>query len=155
MNITTEERDYLIQAPKMILKKPRKLFQNVNGCRRNDFTARSEDDEQFSIFLRQNMMLGEDFSMGLRWKCREAEREIILCRFNGPHGGNRAIPMHFVPHIHLLNIEDAQEDLFHENDVHETERYHTFEEAIPLFLEYCGLKDAASYFPSAYETVLF
>ena len=76
MNITTEERDYLIHAPKMILKKPRKLFQNVNGCRRNDFTARSEDDEQFSIFLRQNMMLGEDFSMGLRWKCREAERKI-------------------------------------------------------------------------------
>lgn len=30
MNITTEERDYLIHAPKMILKKPRKLFQNVN-----------------------------------------------------------------------------------------------------------------------------
>ena len=25
MNITTEERDYLIHAPKMILKKPRKL----------------------------------------------------------------------------------------------------------------------------------
>lgn len=156
MNITPQELDVLITCPKEIVKNPRKSFQDSNGNRRNDFTARSADGNVFQIFMRQNLRLLEDFSIGLIWKCKECpEKDIIICRFNGPHGGNRKIDTHFVTHIHKLNLELAQNDIFKTNDVRETHDYSTFHEAIYSFCEYCHINGAIKYFPDVYSQPLF
>lgn len=45
MDMTPQELDMLITCPKKIVKKPRKSFQDSNGNRRNDFTAKSAEGE--------------------------------------------------------------------------------------------------------------
>lgn len=156
MDMTPQELDMLITCPKEIVKKPRKSFQDSNGNRRNDFTAKSAEGEFFRIFMRQNLRMLEDFSIGLIWECKEyPDEDIIICRFNGPHGGNQKIETHFVTHIHKLNLELATNDIFRTNDVSETKCYSTFHEAIYSFCEHCHIKGAIKYFPEAYSQSLF
>ena len=156
MDIDREKLAQLITCVKTIQAKPRKQFLEANGCRRNDFTAVSDSDDKFRIFMRQNLFLSEDFSIGLMWACPQLpDKDIILCRFNGAHGGNRKLPLHFVTHIHLLNLDTVVDGRFKENDVHATDQYATFDEAIYAFCEYCHIRDAIQYFPNAYSKPLF
>ena len=155
MDISEQQLHDLITCPKEIISKPRKEFLCSNGCRRNDFTAKSSTNQSFRIFMRQNLRLPEDYSIGLIWECQENQEDIILCRFNGPHGGNKKVATHFVTHIHELNLELAKEDVFKESTVKETHDYATFTDAIYAFCEYCHIKGAIRYFPTAYSQSLF
>lgn len=155
LDISEQQLHGLITCPKTIIKRPKKEFYSSNGCLRNDFTAQSTTNEHFRIFMRQNLCLLEDYSIGLIWECQDNNEDIIICRFNGPHGGNRKINTHFVTHIHKLNVELAKEDIFKENDVSETKDYATFADAIYTFCEYCHISEALKYFPEAYSLDLF
>lgn len=105
--------------------------------------------------MRQNTTLTENFSIGLKWEKAPGEDSIILLRCNGPHGGNKKYEIHFVPHIHRLNIELAQQDIFKENDARPTEEYSTFDSALFYFCNLCNIKDADKYFSNAFNTALF
>lgn len=155
MNITKEQLDNLIKCQKVITRPPKKHMVEQNQCRRNDFFAHSAElNATFHIFMRQNLILPEDFSVGLQWQTHDYGNIIIL-RCNGPHGGNRSLPLHFVPHIHRLNISLAQTDHFRENDTCKTESYSTFEGAIAHFCSICHIQGAEKYFPYINQQTLF
>ena len=154
MNISKEQLDFLITCPKMIAIPPNAEMSIQSKCRRNSFALQGiNSKEKFGVKLRQNIVLPEDFSVILQWQTME--RDIILLRCNGPHGGNRKLPLHFVPHIHRLNLELAAQDVFIENDVTSTNGYSTFESAIRYFCTCCGIAAAEKYFPFIIQTSLF
>lgn len=156
MNITFNQLECLITCPKVITTAPHKKFDVENGNRKNDFRLESENGEhRFSVFMRQNTILTENFSIGLKWETAPTEDSIILLRCNGPHGGNKKYTIHFVPHIHRLNIELAQQDIFKENDVRPTDEYSTFDSALFYFCNLCNIKDADKYFLNAFSPALF
>lgn len=155
MDISQEQLLKLITCNKTIITPPKKHMVEKSCSLRNNFTAQSiELDEKFSIFLRQNTILSEDYSIGLIWNSKD-NGNIIIFRCNGPHGGNLSIKEHFVNHTHMLNITDANNDIFHENITSETTEYSTFEDAILYFCTFCGIENACNYFPFMRSISLF
>ncbi|MBR1759918.1 MAG: hypothetical protein IJ741_01895 [Schwartzia sp.] len=157
MDISAERLEELITAKKQITAPPKKGMTIERQCKRNQFDAYAPElDESFHVFMRQNCILPDDFSVGLMWNRKDGE-PIILFRCNGPHGGNENVPHKFCTHIHRLNLEKAVEDIFKENDTTETKEYSTFEDAIFFFLTHCGFDTAEmqSYFPFLYNISLF
>lgn len=157
MNISSEWLEELIASAKKVTIPPKKEMIIERQCRRNQFDAYSPElDETFHVFMRQNCILPDDYSVGLMWNRKEAE-PIIIFRCNGPHGGNENISHKFCTHIHRLNLELALEDVFRENDTTETEEYSTFEDALFFFLSRCGFNtnEMQPYFPFLYNISLF
>ena len=69
--MTDEEIAQMIGAPKTIVSKtPMKGYREQNGHRRCDVELRSESvgDGTFRVFVRQNLMFIENFSIGLRYR---------------------------------------------------------------------------------------
>lgn len=155
MDITQEKLNQLITCHKTIVTPPKKQMFEKSCSLRNNFTAQSTElDENFSVFLRQNAILSEDYSIGLIWLSKN-DGNIIIFRCNGPHGGNISIKEHFVTHTHMLNVTDAINDIFHENITQPTTQYTTFEDAIQYFCTYCGIEDASNYFSFMRSISLF
>lgn len=148
--------DHLITCPKLISKPPKKLFQETGANRRNDLEVETLDhQEQFSIFLRQNNILPDNFSLGLIWKSHELNKDIIIFRCNGPHGGNLKIKEHFKQHIHKISAEDINNQHYKPSSIEVTSEYVSFDQAIAFFMLYCNIKDAHIYFPSITSQSLF
>jgi hypothetical protein len=156
MDISQERLNELISCPKDITPSQRQKFEEINGSRRLNLKLYSEKANlYFQIFLRQNTMLLENFSVGLIWEACEVPADIIILRCNGLHGGNKNCEHHCVPHIHRLNLELATIDIFKEDDVELTTEYTTFDSAIYYFCTMCNIQNAAKYFPESYNLSLF
>lgn len=156
MELTSEQLQELVTCKKKMTVFPKKIFEERNGCRRNDCRLFSEESQQkFTVFMRQNMMLAENFSVGLIWHAVEADAPITIYRCNGRHGGNKNIEHHNACHIHMLNLEKAANNIYKDDDVHITSKYSTFDEAVYFFCEHCGIVEANRYFPTAYAIRLF
>lgn len=139
--------DDLIKTPKKILEPSKKEMRLENKHYRNEFKCESQNGEfLFNVFLRQSVDFSENFSIGLRYLPKDDE-SVILCRFNGPHGGWKDSPHHWKPHIHLAKRENMEKGLSSESYVEITSRYTTFYDAVPTFMEYCCIIDWRSYFP--------
>ena len=154
MLLSNERLEELITIDKIIETPPKRRFKIDRGQRRNDFDVYAPDiDEHFHVFLRQNLILSENFSVGLQWRIEK--ESIIILRCNGLHGGNRNIPHHLVPHIHKLDLLEAAKEHFTESVAQETSEYSTFHGAIYYFLNHCKIKGAEEYFPFLSQISLF
>ena len=154
MLISNERLEELITTEKVIENSPKRHFKVEKCQRRNDFDVYAPAiGEHFHVFMRQNTILSENFSVGLQW---QVEKELVtIFRCNGIHGGNRNIPHHLVPHIHKLNLSEAAKEHFTENVAQETSEYTTFDGAIYYFLNHCKIKGAEEYFPFFHQISLF
>lgn len=157
MEISPERLEALITAKKQITMPPKKEMIIDRKFKRNDFDAYSPTlHEYYHIFMRQNIDLPDNYSIGLMLN-RKDEKPIIIFRCNGPHGGNENSPHLFVTHIHKLNVENAKNDTFQETDTKETDEFSTFEDAAFFFFNYCGFDEIEmqKYFPFLYNISLF
>ena len=113
MEITQSYLDELIFTPKRITIKPERNYQVINGSNRKNFELVSDKyNERFRVFIRQNVTLPEIYSIGLQLINNNFEENPILFRCNGPHGGNKSIPEHFVTHIHRAQLISVDIGLF-------------------------------------------
>ena len=156
-NITDEFIKYLITCRKVVTKSPKQKFQQTGCNMRNELELSNTDSsESFIVFLRQNTILPDHYSIGLRWKCIDLAKEIILFRCNGPHGGNIKYPHHFKPHVHYITAKDINEKgIYRTTQAEITNDFYTFDEAMRYFFMYCGVDDAERYFPSILTQSLF
>lgn len=158
MFLTESEIEDIITCNKTITKPPKRQMQE-SGCNlRNDFELASADNKQhFNVFMRQNTVLPDHFSIGLMWKNTELGKNIIMFRCNGPHGGNEKIPEHFKPHTHTITTDDISNEIYKPtmSGTKETNEYHTFDEALAYFCLYCGIQNAQIFFPSIISQSLF
>ena len=159
MDITDEIIQDLITCRKVIIKPPKARFQNAGSNIRNDFEVSNENGQQhFFVFLRCNTILPDRYSIGLRWRCQELSKDIIIFRCNGPHGGNLKFEHHFRPHIHYITAEDINErEIYKTTQAEITDAYCSFAEAFAYFCCYCGIdtNKATEYFPDLLNVGLF
>lgn len=149
--------DTLISTSKRIIKKPERNFISRNGSKRKSFEVYTDVyDERFRVFLRQNDILPEDYSIGLQLLSSDFDDNPILFRCNGPHGGNLSMKIHFVTHIHRCKLDDYNGTFYSvEKSVEVTDAYSTFDSALYYFLTTCNILDAKQYFPNVWNVTLF
>ena len=84
---------------------------------------------------------------------------ITLARYNGPHGEYSPAPdSHFTqPHIHRITAQElaAGNTQPQERDREITDRYHTFEPALAIFVADAGVANAGEHFSELQQGRLF
>lgn len=108
-----------------------------------DYTVIDKSGElNFSIFVRQNSMLENDFSAGLIWHMPSGE-SITLCRYNGStHShANRleGTRLGYECHIHKATERYIQANKKAESFAEGTDRYQTVEGALHCLLLDCNV----------------
>ena len=139
--------DKLITCKKTILRKKKPLFKKDQRHYRMDIELScAETDVNMSMFLRKLIDFPEDFSVGLKVQGPNEikEQDIVLVRFQGPHGGQSSertlADLHNSYHIH----EYTQNDFVHRRkraSYKESAAFSSFEEAVIQFLKRCNISD--------------
>ena len=138
-----------------------KAYREQHGHRRCDVELRSESiDGTFLVFVRQNLMFIENFSIGLRYRSTDsASGTFTLVRYNGPHGElTKGRDDHFLtPHIHRITEQEIASGSVQPQEKHRelTDRYSTLEQALAVFFEDIGVSNVDSWFPDLTQGVLF
>lgn len=157
--MTDQEIQALIGLPKTIVNKsPANGYREENGHRRCDLGLQSagEIKRAFQVFIRQNLRLPWNFSIGLRYGVNEGRLNVItLARYNGPHGEtSRTADGHYaMPHIHYITGAELANGHTQpqENRRELTVRYATFEEALRVFFQDTATGNYAQFFPELLE----
>ena len=161
--LADHEIETLIRLPKDIVSKtPAVGYKNENRNRRCelDLMARSGPSAEFSVFIRQNDMFIENFSIGLRYKTKDRMLgTITLVRYNGPHGETRSGPGgHFGrPHIHRVTSRELAEGNREPQERHReiTDRFSTYEEALLVFFADIASSNHRAFFGEIQQLELF
>lgn len=157
---TQAELDELIKCPKMIAEPPKREMKLDGGHKRNDMEVRSKDGKiKFSVFMRINETLPENFSIGLTYHPVDDATSICLLRCNGRHG----------PHKNHTG-DGSQFDGFHVHTATEaaiaaevdpadyaelTTEYASYQQALAHFLRIANIGDTEDYFPEIGQGHLF
>ena len=151
--LTDTQIQELIAMPKRILNKEPANGYKADGAQRRCnlvLAAIHPGNGEFEVFIRQNLEFVENFSIGLHCKPSAHPRRITLVRYNGPHGEvSRAPDGHYAaPHIHRITQEElAKGSAEPQEKLRElTDRYNTFEQALPVFFSDVGVSNYDKYF---------
>jgi hypothetical protein len=83
-----------------------------------DAASLAESGQLFRIYLRQSLILADNFSCGIEWKSPDGDW-ITLARYNGsshPHTNKLDLKeMKNVCHVHRITVEAIQNGWEHEN----------------------------------------
>lgn len=143
----------LINCEKRITEFPSN-FQIQSNRRQKVFRLESTDMAYcFKAFYKINETFEENFSVGLIYTPRDSSN-ILLVRFNGPHGpvynkdGNN--PYHSTYHSHRTTAYTLLEGLKDGSVVEENQQYSTHQEALGYFVKYVNIINAKEHikFPS-------
>jgi len=153
--LTDSDIKKLILCPKMITDAlPRKGMisdKKSSIIKRKNLKLISQDGQyHFEIFMRQNTLLIEQFSIGLQFKSDERSiGNIILIRFNGEHGqSDWSKDNHYSAfHIHRITQELLEKGIFEPKETEITSRYCSFDGALNEFLRYVNILNISEYFP--------
>lgn len=154
--LTTSEIKKLIGCPKKITgADPKKGMKPDNKSefvqRRNLDVCSLSGEEEFSVFLRKNVELTEQFSIGLQYKTKIKDQgAIVLLRYNGMHGTyNYSKDGHFGNfHIHRISEDLVGKGIYEPKDIELTTAYNTFDQATMIFLNEINIQNIRDYFPS-------
>ena len=129
---TTAELEALQQMPKRVTNPKARWSKKPEvrpSHRQRNFSARGDDDEmaEFQIYQRQNLNDEMDFSCGIIYRPRGAER-LTMARYNGPGHVHGAID--FRPHIHRASERAIAMGKKPESEAVETDRFQCVEDAL-------------------------
>jgi hypothetical protein len=139
----------LIKCKKSIINKQRPEFkQEYQHLRMNIKLNSSLKNHSMTMFLRKLKDSMNDFSIGLRLDTPHpySDFQIVLARFQGPHGGqsdnSSFAGLHNAYHIHLYSQTDFERKRKKASvDSKIPANYSSFEEAVCEFLIYCNIDD--------------
>ena len=161
--LTDDEIQSLISSPKRIENKdPAQGYRPQSRHRRCDLQLKSsiDDVKTFTVFVRQNIVFIENFSIGLRYQTGDPILgSITLVRYNGPHGESSRDPDgHYArSHIHCITAAEIASGNSQPQERHRTitDRYSTFEEGLRVFFSDLAVVNYADYFPELQQGRLF
>ena len=157
MTLADSDIQDLISLPKAIEDmSPEHGFTERRGNRRRSLNLRTTDESigtEFTVFIRQNLMFEENFSIGLRYHTSiTGLGNITLVRYNGPHGEYSRDPDgHFaLPHIHRITAADIAAGRVspQELDREITDKYNTFDTALFAFFTDVRVEEFLIHFPN-------
>ena len=153
----------LIALPKTIVRKePARAYREDNLHKPCDLELKTvpEGLQTFTVFVRQNTVFIENFSIGLRYQTRDGVLgTITLTRYNGPHGETSRSPdgHYALPHIHRITEEEIVSGHMQPQEKHReiTTLYRTLEEGLRIFFANTGITNFVDYFPELQQGRLF
>lgn len=145
------EIDELIGCAKVVAEPPKRDLREDRGHYRNDMRLRSSDGQlDFRVFMRRNVDLPENFSVGLAYLPKDGTGEVPLLRCNGPHGGYNAAfdaaHPHWDFHVHRASAEMIEAGQRPEKAAEVNKDFASYEEAVQYFLRTTNVTDARTYF---------
>jgi len=146
-SVTDSKISELIQLPKRVTNgNAREKIEGKHS--RKDYKATTSDNTlHFSIFVRQNQIVADDFSVGLLWHMPSGE-SLMLRRYNGPahaHGNKlENTNLSYVCHIHLATERYITLGKKTEGYAEETDRYNTVRGALHCLLIDCNISGVES-----------
>ncbi len=161
--MNNQEIQTLIRLPKTIVdRSPVRDYREENGQRRCDLNLQASDGTglTFPVFIRQNIRLSGNFSIGLRYVVNQGKlTTVTLARYNGPHGEtSRAADGHYaLPHIHYITEAEivAGHSQPQENHRELTDRYANLDEALRVFFQDTATGNYATFFPELIQSRMF
>ncbi len=156
MSMTVDE---LIRLPKVIDRKRRpQLKEEFRHYKMNLELTCVDSSARMTMFLRRLKDYPEDFTVGLKLDGPNEimECDVVLLRYQGPHGGQSATQsfgdLHNSYHIHEYTEDDLR--CRRKKASYKCAGRHTsFEEAIVLFLEHCHISDPNGIFDEEREKI--
>jgi hypothetical protein len=152
----------LIKCPKYIFNaNPKQGMATDNKSaliKRKNLNLKSEDEtQQFTVFMRQNTMLIEQFSIGLLYQPESSKfRKITLVRFNGEHGQTDWSKDHHYNsfHIHYLNEALLKQGIFEPKSIEITDKFNTFHSALFEFFNHVNIVNYIEFFPNFKKVII-
>ncbi|MCL4506463.1 MAG: hypothetical protein M1434_06970 [Chloroflexi bacterium] len=148
---TQTEFEALISRSKQVTEPPRRDMRLERGHLRNDLKLRSDDDKEFTVFMRINEKFQENFTIGLTYHPLDEPGTICLLRCNGRHGEHinnpdvATIP-HFGYHVHVAQADMLNMGQLPERFAELTAEYASYEEALVYFIRRVNILEAHKYF---------
>lgn len=159
-----EEIERLISCLKKITIPPARSLRLNGADWRNDAKLVAADGSKgtFSMFMRKNEDLPENFSIGLTYRPEDGTSDITLLRCNGKHGiyngGDGSDPdhPHFDFHIHKAGARAISANHAPEKFAVKTTAFASYEQALQHYVKVVNLdpRDASKYFPSELQSKL-
>ncbi len=140
----------LLGCRKIIVVQPKKKVKQNGKHTENAFDMKEESGaHSFTVFMRQNTELPEDFSVGCVWN-RSEDKSLLLTRYNGNHGEHK----NFLTgekfegfHIHTFSTELYQMGISPLNNAIVTDKYASLNEALYCFSQDLNIANVLEFFP--------
>ena len=115
--MTDKDIQYLIDTPKRIHNRdPKKGYKMESNHRRCNLILIGVENNniRFEVFIRQNQIFIENFSIGLHCQIPSLRNSVTLVRYNGPHGQIKRSKEdhHPEPHVHYITQEEIKSGVF-------------------------------------------
>jgi hypothetical protein len=154
--LTDDQIKTLIGCDKKIVNADPKKGMKPDGKsdflqRRNLDVCSLSEQESFTVFLRKNNFLIEQFSIGIIYKTRVKEPgSIMLLRYNGIHGTkDYSIDGHYGNfHIHTITETLLNQGIYEPQETKKTSSYTSFDQALNLFLLKLNIINIKEFFPA-------
>ena len=153
-DLSQADWDALVYCQKQVVGKLQTTLKREGKYECGEFRLASSDGEnQYVVFMRQNSVLREEFSIGLRYTPPGGRHQVLL-RCNGKHGITHrnltgdAAPIKHKNHIHRVKHEEIQAGGSTDHYAEVTSDYETFDEAIGHFLRLTNVLDVERVLPT-------
>lgn len=144
-SVTDDKLQALLAAPKRVTNPSARQIDKGPHLQTN-YTVRSDDGQEFTLYTRQNKTLEDDFSCGLAWNAPSGA-VLTLVRYNGSShihpnslGGERIV---FACHIHHATQRYIDAGKKPDGHADASDRYTTMRGALHCLVTDChvsGLK---------------
>lgn len=131
---SNDELNELRRASKTVLNQKTRWIEKRGRQKQRNYVLESDNGEQYSIYLRQNLDDERDFSCGLALIFKSGKR-FTLIRYNGSNHVHRQI--RYKCHIHRATAEVLQAGKKIDSYAEETKRYKTLNGALACMIEDC------------------
>lgn len=138
---TDEQIEALLRAPKRVMN-PGARWKVQRGAEQRNLELESDDAKQFTLYLRQNIRLANNFSCGLLF--RHPQGLVTLTRYNGSdhdHDNPLELDTKLVGacHIHVATERYMRMGRKPEHFAQITDRYNDLEGALRSLVEDCNI----------------
>ena len=134
--LSNEEIEALRSIQKRVTDPGRRWSEKPGRHRQRNHVAKTEDGNQFRLYLRENLDDERDFSCGLAL-IQRGTKPLSLVRYNGSSHAHGTI--RYRCHIHRATNEALSAGMKIDNHAEETDRYKTLEGALACLIADCGI----------------
>jgi len=157
--LNQSEIDGLISEPKRIARANPTYGMKTDGRneKKNLDLVSADGKHQFDVFIRKNLSLIEDFSVGLIYKSNQKELgDVMLIRFNGSHGQRDwSENRHYSAfHIHAITEDLLREGIRELKNIKMTDRFTSSEQALAEFFSDISVENWQAHFPELKQLLL-
>jgi len=158
--LNQSEIDGLISEPKRITRANPTHGMKPDGRneKKNLDMVSVDENHRFDVFIRKNLSLIEDFSVGLIYKSNQKELgDVMLIRFNGSHGqSDWSERLHYSAfHIHTITEDFLRKGIREPKNIELTDRFSSLDQALAEFFSDIVVENWQAYFPELKQMPMF